>query len=173
MIKTMVPIFLYSLFSLSALAQLTPYDSAFLGKNIYHIKLSDSNGKTTTLEKFRGNYLYVDFWFTGCKPCIEEFPKAKELAATLTRDDIVLVTISFDTNDELWQKTLAKYAVAGEHFRVTTAASRNIFKDEFKIVYFPFYWLVGPEGNLIHPNAPRPGQYLQDNSLEKFIDGHR
>ena len=43
--------------------------------------LQDSAGTYHSLDSFHGKYVLVDFWKYGCIPCIEQFPKLRELYA--------------------------------------------------------------------------------------------
>jgi thiol-disulfide isomerase/thioredoxin len=171
--KTLTLILAYLLLNSSCFGQFTPYDSVFLGKDVYKIELFDTAGNITTLEKFRGKYLYVDFWFTGCKPCIAEIPSFKKLKAKLDRKDVVFVTISIDPTESMWLETIRKHNIDGEHFWTGRDLSYGMLKDEFKIVSFPFYWIVDPEGKIINPNADRPSKFLENGKFLTFINNGR
>jgi len=42
--------------------------------NVQNLELTDLNGKTIQLSDYKNQVLFVNFWATWCKPCLEEFP---------------------------------------------------------------------------------------------------
>jgi len=54
------------------------------------------DGKTYTLERFRGKVVLVNFWATWCGPCVRELPSLKRLNARLGGDKFVVLALSQD-----------------------------------------------------------------------------
>jgi thiol-disulfide isomerase/thioredoxin len=159
--------------TIPALSQMTPCDSAYVGKSVYGIKLVDTEGKITTLEQYKGKYLYIDFWFSACKPCIKEFPSSKELNDRLNRNDIVFITINSDTDESVWKKTLAKRDIEGDHFYDNKTLNNDVLYRYFLVRIFPHYWIVDPNGKILTPNADKPSEFLENNTFLKIIDNGR
>jgi len=42
--------------------------------NVAQLNLSDLNGNNIELTDYKDEVLFVNFWATWCKPCLEEFP---------------------------------------------------------------------------------------------------
>ena len=51
---------------------------------------TDLNGKGINIEDYAGKRVFVNFWATWCKPCIEEMPDLKQLEETLGDDYVFL-----------------------------------------------------------------------------------
>lgn len=147
------------------MAQLSSDVTRIPGKNVFGKKLLNQEGDTVTLEEFRGKFLYVDFWFSQCKPCIAEIPFAKRLKSQMENENIAFINISFDVSNARWRETIEKYDIQGVNYRV---AGR--LKEEFIITVFPRYWLVSPEGNILNPGAGRPSDYVDNDLLKKEMD---
>ncbi len=58
--------------------------------------LTDSSGKTISLEKFRGKVVLLDFWATWCTGCKKEIPWFAQFQKTYGRKGFVVVGVSLD-----------------------------------------------------------------------------
>lgn len=47
----------------------------------------DENGKTVSLEDFRGNVIFINFWATWCVPCKKEMPDLSAIASELNEKE--------------------------------------------------------------------------------------
>ena len=56
----------------------------------------DGDGAETTLARFRGSVVLVNFWATWCVPCVKEMPSLDRLAARLGPEGLVVVPVSQD-----------------------------------------------------------------------------
>ena len=65
-------------------------------REIPDFEFSDAAGATFSLEKFRGEYLFVNVWATWCEPCREEMPALDQLARELSDLNIRILPISID-----------------------------------------------------------------------------
>ena len=62
----------------------------------YQWQLIDSNGKTVSLEEFKGKIIFVNFWATWCPPCIAEMPSMQKLYSDY-QDKIVFLFVTTDS----------------------------------------------------------------------------
>jgi len=83
------------------------------GKPAPSFTLQDTNGKTVSLEDFKGRPVIVTFWATWCGPCVAESDRLNKLAREYER----LVILGLDVDDKLdalqqfLQKRPLSYAV--------------------------------------------------------------
>ena len=54
------------------------------------------DGKSYTLERFRGKVVLVNFWATWCGPCVRELPSLKRLNARIGGEEFVVLALSQD-----------------------------------------------------------------------------
>lgn len=62
----------------------------------YQWKLVDKNGKTVSLEEFKGKIIFINFWATWCPPCIAEMPSMQRLYDDY-QDKIVFLFVTTDS----------------------------------------------------------------------------
>lgn len=56
----------------------------------------DEEGKTLTLEKFRGKIVVLNLWATWCTPCVAEMPMLDRLQQQLEDVGVVVIALSID-----------------------------------------------------------------------------
>jgi thiol-disulfide isomerase/thioredoxin len=70
-----------------------------LTKADLNLKLIDAEGKTKSLEEFKGKVIFLNFWATWCPPCIAEMPSINKLHKEMG-DEVAFVLLSFDDDFE-------------------------------------------------------------------------
>ena len=60
--------------------------------------LATLDGKTTTLAKYRGDYVVVNFWASWCAPCRRELPLLDQWNSAWTGRGARVIAISIDTD---------------------------------------------------------------------------
>lgn len=129
----------------------------FTGKPSPEFAMPDINGNTVKLSDFRGNYVYIDVWATWCGPCKREIPALKKLEENYQGKKIVFVSMSVDevSDKEKWAKF-----VKDENLQGVQIFANNSWKSDFVQAYeiqgIPKFILVGPDGKIVSPDAPRP-----------------
>jgi peroxiredoxin len=63
--------------------------------------LNDLNGKPTSIAKWRGQSLVLNFWATWCAPCQREIPLLKSLAEDWQTRDVTVVGVAVDHRAEV------------------------------------------------------------------------
>jgi peroxiredoxin len=54
------------------------------------------DGKKISLASLGGKVVVLNFWFTGCPPCVEEIPKLNALAEEFKGKDVVFLALTWD-----------------------------------------------------------------------------
>ena len=85
-----------------AAAQACPLDKA------YPFQLKDTLGKVVKLEDFEGKLLVMDFWFTGCKGCVQLADMLHHAVMPVFEGDtsVVFISVSVDINFLQWKRSL-------------------------------------------------------------------
>lgn len=116
-------------------------------------------GGTASLDDYKGEYVYIDFWATWCGPCKMEIPYLKEVEKQYQGRNIEFISVSLDTKEDYptWTKMVNDLQLTG----IQLIADKN-FESEFVKGYnidaIPRFVLIGPDGNIISNNANRPSE---------------
>jgi len=121
------------------------------------VDLYNYNGGTSSLDDFKGKYVYIDVWATWCGPCLQEIPHLMELEKKYEGRNIVFVSISGDKSRKFrkWEKTVKKLKMGGVQL-CTKSGSDNDFIKAYGINSIPRFILVDPQGNIVNADATRP-----------------
>lgn len=118
-------------------------------------KLEDIDGKMLSLSDFKGKYVYLDFWNTGCPYCIKETDAYVELYADYADKDIAFVSISADLDKSKWKNYVMDNKNAGVSLITENFWDSEVFQN-YQIISSPSYAIVDKEGNILDPKAPVP-----------------
>ena len=114
-------------------------------------------GGTSSLSDFKGKYVYVDVWATWCGPCKAEIPSLKKVEKAYEGKNIEFLSISVDAlkDKEAWKTMIAEKEMGGVQLFATNSWESD-FVTNYKINGIPRFILIGPDGIIITPDAPRP-----------------
>lgn len=70
------------------------------------------NGMQISPKNFGGRVLILNFWATWCPPCVEEIPSLNELQKQMAGSGVVILGVSVDHNEKLYQNMLRKFQIA-------------------------------------------------------------
>ena len=128
-------------------------------------------GGKTSLDDFKGKYVYIDVWATWCKPCIAQIPFLKKLEEKYAHKKIEFISISTDNPSTAgsWDNALAKWKKMVKDKNLSGvqlyAGEDTKFAEEYQIYGIPRFILIDPKGNIVNANAPRPS----DPNLEALF----
>ncbi len=112
----------------------------------------NEQGELVYPESWKGKLVFLDFWLSGCGACLA-FAKNKFhplLEEFGTHPDILFVTITGDSDRELWKSSLSKNLF-------TTASAQNLYAAgvthpalrQYHIQSFPEQMLLDREGKIL------------------------
>ena len=131
-----------------------------LGKGKPSPKFTDFEnfkGGKTSLDDLKGKYVYIDVWATWCRPCLGQIPALKDLEKEYRGKNIAFVSISTDKPEkhQSWINMIKSKGMEGIQL---FAGSDNSFFKAYKINSIPRFIFIGPKGEIINANAPRPSE---------------
>lgn len=144
------------------------------GDKAPNFALVDSNDSLVTLNKYKGQVVYLCFWFTTCGPCIKEIPYENNLVEHFKGKPVKIISICTGTPGTSDDRQIAKWKAASERFGMKTIdlfANRswtNTLAKNYIISVYPHYVLIGADGNIIENFTKRPSQGVISN-IEKAL----
>ena len=118
------------------------------GDRIPDFYLADERDSLYAFQDFENSILYVNFWATWCKPCIENFPALNTLITEYkTTQEITFLNICLESKKETWKMVLKKEGLLGTNLFVEGQWTEKI-KSSLHIRALPRYILVD-KGNIL------------------------
>ena len=116
-----------------------------VGDDMVDTDFFDISGNTKHLSNYSGKYLFLDFWSSGCGPCIMAFPELKEIYETCS-ENLTIISISFDT-DAKWKAAVTEHDIPWVNIRDPKAWGG--LAANYGVNGIPFYVIISPEGKVV------------------------
>ena len=144
--------------------------AALSGKPSPSFDYENHKGGKTKLEELKGKYVYVDVWATWCGPCRAEIPHLKKVEEAYHGKKIEFVSISIDKvkDHEKWQKFVTDKELGGIQLFADNDWNSEFVKD-YKITGIPRFILIGPKGEIVNADAPRPSSPELVKTLDELL----
>lgn len=114
----------------------------YIGREFPLNGLRTIDGEPVDMEKLKGKPTLINFWFTACKPCIEEMPVLNELQSRFS-DSVNFIAVTYESTKKvkpfLQQKTFG--------FTHVTGAKKLI--DSLKMIHFPTTVFLDKDGRVV------------------------
>lgn len=99
---------------------------------------SFKDGTSVSLSDYKGKVVYVDFWASWCKPCLESFPALKAIHKKYHAEGFEILAVNVDMKKHLASEFLAKHpptyaSVHDEKMKVSRAYKINVMPTGFFI----------------------------------------
>lgn len=109
----------------------------------------------------KNKFTLVDFWFTGCMPCIAQFPSYKIMYDLNKSKGFEMIGISVDRKEANWQKSILNYKLNWLQY----LDSNEIITQKLNITGFPTNFLLDNDGKIIKVN-------ISPEDLDRFLQQH-
>lgn len=116
----------------------------WLGKPAPAFKLTDLDGNSVELSSMHGKVVRLDFWSTGCPPCVREMPSVQKLAES-HKGDVIVWGVSIDQPDRD-RKWLAQH----QQTFPTLSDVEFVVSDLYKVQGIPAIVLIGRKGKMLN-----------------------
>lgn len=156
------------------------------GRPITGFSFENRDGKTVTLNDFKGKLVFIDMWFTGCGGCVTvaaAMPAVEK--AFEQRSDIVFVSLSIDQDKKYWLTSInpdtARSFGTQRYTHYTTPSTVYLYtggtghENAFIRKYvptntYPHLMLIDKNGNMLAAAPPRPDAKGGTEALIQLIN---
>ena len=134
------------------------------GDKAPNFALVDANDSLITLKQYKGQVVYLSFWFTTCGACIKEMPYENKLVEQFKGKPVKIVSICIGTPGAADNQQVPKWKAASKRFSLKTInlyanrAWTKTLSENYIVSTYPHYVLIGADGNIIENFADRPSQ---------------
>lgn len=146
------------LLTLSTYAQ--PEEATILEGEYEHID--------SLLAEFQGKVVYIDFWASWCKPCLEMMPHSKVLQQKLANEDVVFLYLGIRDKEANWRQKLQSLNLEGYHYLLDGNLA-NQAKKQFNVYALPHYSIVDKNGEIAYVQALSPDYDETEKDLRKLL----
>lgn len=122
-----------------------PPDVVKIGDDMADADLYDLEGNLHHLAELKGKYLLLDFWSSGCGPCIMALPEMGELQEKYA-DKLTVVSLSSDT-EKRWKAASDQHKMTWQNWSDKKQTGGLYAK--YGVNGIPHYVLISPEGKMI------------------------
>lgn len=129
----------------------------------YNLKLLDRDGKTRSLEDFKGKVIFMNIWATWCPPCIAEMPGIDKLHEEMG-DEVAFVMLSFDQDFET-----AKDFDERKGYDLPIYAPASKLPAMYRSAAIPTTYVIDAKGNLALTHKGMAD--YSDPEFKKFLKG--
>lgn len=113
--------------------------------------LYDPMDNPVQLSDLKGKVIYLDFWASWCRPCIEKINALQQFASKFDSDQVVFLHISLDRSKDQWKAMLQDQAFSGTHLFFDPKTSK--VTQDYDVVSVPKYFLITKQGNFAYAPA--------------------
>lgn len=131
-------------------------------------ELKNMQGKNISLEDLKGNIVYLDFWASWCRPCIEEMPAFKKLQNEFASSNIKFVSIGIESKKESLEKLIKAHGLEGIH--LFDPDKEEDLKKRYNVEGIPHYVLIDTDGKMIEKRAKRPSEPTLKTQLSELVN---
>ncbi len=106
------------------------------------LEISNLQGESVDLSKFKGKTIFISFWATWCKDCLIELPGIEKAKEIFKDNDIVFLQIS-DEEPKKIQEFINKKNIKSGFYHLNTSSKK------IGIYYYPTVYVINKKGEII------------------------
>lgn len=130
-------------------------------------EFEDLKGNKINLDKYKGKYVYLDFWAPWCTPCVEEIPHLKKLIEEYKNKDIIFVSVCVWDKKENWLNFFINNSnTNGEQLY---GGSNKDLTNPLNIFGIPHFILLDKSGKIVSANFLRPSDENINDKLDDIL----
>lgn len=130
---------------METLDYLNPVKTVSSGSPVPSYEYFDKNGKSVRVSDFAGKWVLVDFWSSGCGPCIKSVPELGAVSNEF-KEKLAVVSISLDSENP-WKEASREHGIFWNDWNDPKGTSGSV--RAFGTNGIPTFVIVSPEGIIV------------------------
>ena len=126
-------------------AYIYPPSVAGIGDMMVDGELYDVNDSLRHISEFAGRFILLDFWSSGCGPCVESIPEMEKVIDTY-KDRMTVISISEDPKAR-WKEYVKTKGMGGNQWN-ELRRGRTGLAVSYQVKGIPYYVLIAPSGKI-------------------------
>ena len=126
-------------------AYIYPPSVAGIGDMMVDGELYDVNDSLRHISEFAGRFILLDFWSSGCGPCVESIPEMEKVIETY-KDRMTVISISEDPKAR-WKEYVKTKGMGGNQWN-ELRRGRTGLAVSYQVKGIPHYVLIAPSGKI-------------------------
>ena len=127
---------------METLNYLNPVKTVSSGSPVPSYEYFDKNGKSVRISDFAGKWVLVDFWSSGCGPCIKSVPELGAISKEFP-ESLSVISISLD-KESVWREASKEHGIFWNDWNDPKGTSGSV--RAFGTNGIPTFVIVSPEG---------------------------
>lgn len=126
-------------------AYIYPPSVAGIGDMMVDGELYDVNDSLRHISEFKGKFILLDFWSSGCGPCVESIPEMEKVI-DVYKDKMTVIGISEDPKAR-WKEYVKTKGMDGNQWN-ELRRGRTGLAVSYQVKGIPHYVLIAPNGKI-------------------------
>ncbi|MES2374495.1 MAG: TlpA disulfide reductase family protein [Bacteroidota bacterium] len=106
-----------------------------------NIQLVDLDKKVVRLDEYKGKTIFINFWATWCKPCVEEMPSIEKAQTIMKDKNVVFLLASSESIDDIKEFSINQ-AYQFRYVHLENGETLNLQA-------LPTTFIINPQGKLV------------------------
>lgn len=141
----------------------------------YQYTFVDTLGNKRSLSEWKGKVILIDFWFKGCRHCINYAKDFEEkiLPEFINNENIAFIGMNTDIDKSLWMKGIqSREYTSNKTINLNTLGNgfEHPFPKMFNVIGAPYLFLIGKDGRLITANLSTTNTNKIVEQIKKAIE---
>lgn len=143
---------------------LFPPEKAGVGDRMADTELKAIDGTMHRLSDYLGKYIFLDFWNSGCGPCLQSVPEMGRVAEKYP-DRLKIIGINLDTSEEGWRQGTEMFKYESLNLNAPPASDID---ERYGVNGIPHFVIISPEGMILDQwTGYGPG--IIERRLDKYL----
>ena len=126
-------------------AYVCPPATVGIGDMMADGELYDVNDSLRHISEFKGKFILLDFWSSGCGPCVESIPEMEKVI-DIYKDKMTVIGISEDPKAR-WKEYVKTKGMGGNQWN-ELRRGRTGLAASYQVKGIPHYVLIAPDGKI-------------------------